>query len=109
MSISQELISLREASKISGYHSDYLSFLIRNSKLKGQRIGRMWLINKNEFERFLKNKEVSKTNSSFLNKLSKVIFATFITIAFVFFTFHILHNPEEHIKIANNISQKNDF
>jgi len=56
MVISNELISLKEASAISGYHPDYLSFLIRSGKLKGTKISRTWFVDKNELETFLKVK-----------------------------------------------------
>ena len=59
MVISNEVISLREASEISGYHSDYLSFLIRSGKLKGQKVGRAWILDKNDFNQFLNNHEKS--------------------------------------------------
>ena len=67
MVISNEAISLKEASKFSGYHSDYLSFLIRSGKLNGQKIGRAWFVNQGELEVFLKQKENGKdvlSNSS---------------------------------------------
>jgi len=105
MSISNELISLREASKLSGYHSDYLSFLIRSNKLKGHRVGRMWVVYKSDFENFLKNKEnPQKSPSNFFQKLSRAIFTTFLVAFFVFITVQILKNPESGKKVANNIT-----
>jgi hypothetical protein len=38
----KNLISLREASILTGYHPDYLSQLIRGGKLHGSKIGRNW-------------------------------------------------------------------
>jgi len=38
----EQIISLREASKITGYSQDYLGDLCREGKLKGQKIGRNW-------------------------------------------------------------------
>ena len=38
----KKVISLSQASKISGYHSDYLSALIRKGELKGTKVGSNW-------------------------------------------------------------------
>jgi len=43
----ENLISLQEASKLSGYHPDYLSFLARGGKLQAQKIGRNWVTSRN--------------------------------------------------------------
>ena len=37
-----KILSLSEASKVTGYHQDYLGFLCRTGKLEGQKIGRNW-------------------------------------------------------------------
>ena len=34
-----QYISLKQASLISGYHPDYIGYLIRKGKLKGVRVG----------------------------------------------------------------------
>jgi len=110
MSISNELISLREASKISGYHSDYLSFLIRSNKLKGNKVGHMWVVYKNDLENFLKKKEVHKSfSSNFFQKIGKVIFTTFIVVVFAIISFQAIKSSDSGVKVANNISSQNDF
>ena len=38
-----KFISLAEASKISGYHQDYLGYLARVGKLEAQKIARNWV------------------------------------------------------------------
>ncbi len=43
---SEKYISLAEASKISGYHQDYLGSLCRNGKLEAVKIGRNWVTTK---------------------------------------------------------------
>ena len=50
-----EFISLAEASKQTGYHSDYLGFLCRNGKLKGFKIGRNWVTTQTDLNDFIKN------------------------------------------------------
>lgn len=56
------LILLKEAAKISGYHQDYLSFLIRKGQLKGQKIGHNWFLEEAELRSFLSQKK-STSNS----------------------------------------------
>jgi excisionase family DNA binding protein len=36
-------VNLKEAARLSGYHQDYLSQLIRSGKLSGTRVGKEWL------------------------------------------------------------------
>lgn len=52
---SGEFISLSEASKISDYHPDYLSFLCRSGKLKGFKLGRNWVTTKANLDEFIRN------------------------------------------------------
>ena len=48
-----ELISLSNASKYTGYHSDYLSYLARTGKLQAQKIGRNWVTTQAWINEFL--------------------------------------------------------
>jgi Bacterial surface protein, Ig-like domain len=60
----QHLISTKEASKVSGYHGDYLSRLARTGKIAGQRLGRNWLIDPKSLDLFLKQQRVHKIVSA---------------------------------------------
>ncbi len=51
--LNTNLISNREASKFSGYNSDYLARLCRSGKLIGKQIGRTWFIDRNSLEGFV--------------------------------------------------------
>lgn len=42
-----EFVTVREASRISGYSVDHLRFLLRGGKIDGQRFGLGWKIEKN--------------------------------------------------------------
>lgn len=48
----QEEISLKNASKLVGYTSEYLTLLARQGKIKARKIGRDWIIEKNTVLRF---------------------------------------------------------
>ena len=47
-------LSVLAAAKISGYNAQYLRRLLRNGKLKGDKIGQIWLIRKTSLEKYLK-------------------------------------------------------
>jgi fibronectin-binding autotransporter adhesin len=49
---SDEILSLAQASKITGYHQDYLGQLCRSGKLAGKKIGRNWTTTKFALEEF---------------------------------------------------------
>lgn len=63
----KKAISLSKASKISGYHSDYLSALIRKGELKGEKIGGSWFtteeaINDYIFKQKIRHKKLAVTD-----------------------------------------------
>jgi len=87
------LISLREASKISGYHQDYLSFLIRQNKLSGIRVGRNWGVNKQDLLNFMstkpdsaprKNGQALSSNSNARNKSVVIYLIVFISLILIY-------------------------
>lgn len=108
------LISLREAAIISGYHQDYLSFLIRKNKLHGEKIGRAWCIKEQELKEFLLRRGVVeneggekptefKKNFSFLNiKTKQILFVLF----FLFVSLVVFFEYENDIKIINAAVKK---
>jgi hypothetical protein len=49
----KKIISLKEASEISGYNQDYLSSLIRAGKLNGKKMGRSWVTTKEDLSAFM--------------------------------------------------------
>jgi excisionase family DNA binding protein len=52
-----EYLTLKEAAKLSGYHQDYLSQLIRSGKLAGRRIGKDWLTTKYALVKYLEQRQ----------------------------------------------------
>ncbi|HAS80902.1 MAG: hypothetical protein UR25_C0001G0002 [Candidatus Nomurabacteria bacterium GW2011_GWE1_32_28] len=49
----KKIISLNQASKITGYHSDYLSSLIRKKEIKGRKIGGNWFTTEEEINNYI--------------------------------------------------------
>ncbi|HLC44344.1 MAG TPA: hypothetical protein VJK50_00650, partial [Patescibacteria group bacterium] len=64
-----ELISLSNASKYTGYHSDYLSYLARTGKLQAQKIGRNWVTTRHALQK-LNDKNVSEISDETGKKIS---------------------------------------
>lgn len=52
------LITLRQASKISGYNPDYLGYLIREGRMNGRKVGRNWMTTTEDVEYYLANLSV---------------------------------------------------
>lgn len=72
-------ISLKEAAKISGYHPDYLSSLIREKKLFGERIGRSWCTTEEAVRAYLAgDKNMAKNQTLFSRKLKMLILSGLI-------------------------------
>ena len=53
MEKSEEKISLKEASKMTPYSSDYLGLLVRKGKLKGFKQGSMWYTTRKAVDNYL--------------------------------------------------------
>src|SRR5258708_10509304 len=49
------LVSVREVSKMTGYHRDYVTFLPRTGKLKAGKVGRSWVFQKADVQQLIQN------------------------------------------------------
>jgi len=86
-------ISLKQASKISGYHPDYLSYLIRKGKIEGKKIGRDWFTTEEAVKNYLLSKKFFPLRDILFSKIKPSIIVVFmIAIALVgvvaFLTFY---------------------
>lgn len=79
-----KFITLREASKISGYNPDYMSYLIRSGKMDGRKVGRNWMTTKDAVHQYLSNQSTfSKlTHKSVTLKLGFIVVAISLIITF---------------------------
>ena len=66
----KKVISLNQASTISGYHSDYLSALIRKGELKGEKIGGNWFTTEEEIKNYIFKQKVRHRKFAILDFLS---------------------------------------
>ncbi len=99
------LISLREAANISGYHPDYLSFLIRNNKLHGEKIGRAWCVREGELRKFILDKNNNTKNPQ--NRAGSGFNFLFFIFIILFIFLIIWLNEGENIGVKSN--KENDF
>ena len=51
--MTQEWIPTSEASKLSGYHSEYIRELARNGLIRAQKFGYVWQIDKTSLQNYL--------------------------------------------------------
>ncbi len=66
----KKVISLNQASKISGYHSDYLSALIRKGEIKGRKVGGSWFTTEEELRNYTFKQKVRHNKFAFWHFLS---------------------------------------
>ena len=89
-----DLITLREASKISGYNPDYLGFLIREGKLRGKKVGRNWLTTREDVKYYLDNLTVrqEKSQKSSLLRTGFMVLAISLLVTFaVYFAYMLIY------------------
>jgi hypothetical protein len=83
-----KFISLSQASKISGYHQDYLSSLIRKKEIKGEKIGGNWLTTEEEvrsyiFKQKIRHKKWLVRYFLYFKELNKSFIYAFVLLAFL--------------------------
>lgn len=49
----KKIISLHQASIISGYHQDYLGSLLRKNEIKGEKLGGNWFTTEEEIKNYI--------------------------------------------------------
>lgn len=79
-----DLITLREASKISGYNSDYLSYLIRSGKMHGRKVGRNWMTTQEDVKYYLVHLSALSKITRKPVTFSSAIFVVFISVLATF-------------------------
>jgi|GEM_PF-1491594 len=58
----RKVISLHQASVISGYHQDYLSSLIRKNEIKGEKLGGSWFTTEEEIQNYIFKQKIKNKN-----------------------------------------------
>jgi len=57
--ITRDYITVKTASKYSGYSEQYLRRILREGTLKTRKIGQIWLIDESDFRKYLKDASMS--------------------------------------------------
>jgi len=72
--LQKKYLTLKEASKISGYASDYIGYLLRKKKIKGKRTKKefYWVTTEKAIRRYLKKKKLKRKDLISLITLSPV-------------------------------------
>jgi hypothetical protein len=57
--LKKDFLTLKEASRISGYARDYIGYLVRRGEIKGEKryVGSMWLVSKEEISKYKRRLE----------------------------------------------------
>lgn len=58
----KKVISLNQASSISGYHQDYLSALMRKNEIKGEKVGHNWFTTEKEIKSYIFKQKIRGKN-----------------------------------------------
>jgi len=81
----KSIISLAQASKLSGYNQDYLGSLVRKGEIKAQKVGRSWFTTEEEIKNFLLKQKVRHDDLAVGDFLSRRRTKNIFTIAIVVF------------------------
>ncbi len=84
----KKVISLHQASLISGYHQDYLSSLIRKKEIKGEKVGRNWFTTEEEIRKYILKQEIRHKKSIlkyflYFKNIKKSFVSAFVCLAIV--------------------------
>jgi len=102
----KKVISLNQASKISGYHQDYLSSLIRKEEIKGKKVGGSWFTTEEEIKNYIFKQKIHHKKwaiRDFLSskRINNIFIYAFIFIALFFIALHFYDkkndNPTEAV------------
>ncbi len=90
MAIFDDYISLKKASDISGYHSDYIGALIRSGKINGRKIGNRWTVSESGIKtHFSKKHYVPVSHAVFSGK--NILFSAFLIVLVLSLSVYFVH------------------
>jgi hypothetical protein len=84
----KKVITLHQASNISGYHQDYLSALIRKNEIKGEKVGGNWFTTEEEIRNYIFKQKVRNKNwvvkfLMYFKKMNKSFLYSLIILALI--------------------------
>ena len=89
----KKIISLSQASQISGYTQDHLGYLIRQGDIKGVKKGRLWFTTEEEvkdyiFKKQVRNQKLALRGFFSRSRTKNIIIITIIFSSIIFFFFN---------------------
>ena len=97
-----QYISLKKASEISGYHPDYLSFLIRKERILGRKVGRDWLTTEEAIKSYLLTRKFSSIENILFSKIkTKKTFIFILAIILIGISAFLILNPRFYSEHAS--------
>jgi len=84
----KKVITLHQASNISGYHQDYLSALIRKNEIKGEKVGGNWFTTEEEIRNYIFKQKIRNKNwvvkfLMYFKKMNKSFLYSLIILALI--------------------------
>lgn len=112
-----QYISLKQASLISGYHPDYLSYLIRKGKVKGVRVGKSWLTTRESVLHYLsetkrEKKKVMRKKIVFKNSketIKKIFVVSSFSIILILIGFLLGQHQKTAFFSSEDILSRKDY
>lgn len=103
----KKVISLSQASQLSGYTQDYLGFLIRKGEIRGVKKGRVWFTTEEEVRNYIFKKKIRSEEVAFFeffspSRVRNIILATIII--FIISGFLLLSNFNE-----DNVARRDEI
>lgn len=103
----KKIISLKEASKISGYTQDYLGFLIRSGEIKGQKMGRAWFTSQEEINNYFFKRKVRQNKFAFReffsrNRFSKIVIFSIVVVFLLIFSLFNFEQKKNNLNIEDS-------
>jgi hypothetical protein len=114
----KKVISLHQASIISGYHQDYLSSLIRKNEIRGQKMGGNWFTTEEEvknyiFKQKIRHKKWITKYFLYLKKINKSFLYAFICLAIfsvgLYFLNEKSYSEVQTLVVSNKLSSINQL
>jgi len=111
MVFTKKLILLNQASKISGYHQDYLSLLIRKNEIKGTKIGTNWFTTKEEINNYIFKKKIRHNKFAVagffsIGRTKKIFVISIIILIIVVSSFLYFYNKKNDTNVVEEVETK---
>lgn len=108
----RKVISLHQASQISGYHPDYLSALIRKKEILGEKKGGNWFTTEEEIKNYIFKQKIRNKNwllkslLLFFKRLNRGLVYAFVcviifSIGLYFYNKNEIKTKAENAKLSN--------